>query len=108
MSDLLATAPCPTSRTSPAALPRLVAVAATETGQSRAVADFLLAGWNAQGCGGFDLTTLWGVAPPIRDDMLGVLAPIAHQREFPTAYGLGDTSTALVARWRSDIVQAHR
>ena len=97
-------APCPT----PAAQYRLVTIAATDTGQSRAVADFLLAWWNARACGGFDFTTLWSVGPPIGDDMLEVLGLIAHHRNFPTACGLGDAFTALVARWRPGIVQAHR
>lgn len=100
-------APCPPP-SGLAALRRLVEIAITDTGQSRAVADFLLAWWNARACGGLDLTTLWIVAPPIRDDMLTVLDLIAHHRELPTAYGLGDTFTALVARWRPGIVQAHR
>ncbi len=40
-----------------AAFHRLVAIAQRDTGQSRRVADFLLAWWNAGECGGFDLTT---------------------------------------------------
>lgn len=90
------------------ALRRLVGIAATETGQSRAVADFLLAWWNASACGGFDLTALWRVAPPIRDDMLRVLDLVARHREFPTAYGLGEAFAALVTRWRPGVTQAHR
>src|SRR3954451_22035849 len=83
-----------------AALDRLLAIAQTDTGQSRRVADFLLAWWNARACGGFDLTELWGGEAAIRDDMLAVLGLIAHHREFPTAYGLGDAFADLVRRWR--------
>lgn len=43
------------------ALLRLLAIAASDTGQSRRVADFLLAWWNSRSCGGFDITTAWGV-----------------------------------------------
>ena len=107
MSDPLDDAPCP-SPSGLAALQRLVDVAATNTGQSRTVADFLLAWWNARACGGFDLTTLWSVAPPLRDDMLAVLGLIAHHREFPDTYGFGDAFVALVGRWRPGIAQAHR
>ena len=39
-----------------AALERLIDIAQRDTGQSRRVADFLLAWWNAGECGGFDLT----------------------------------------------------
>ncbi len=90
------------------ALHRLVAVAETDTGQSQRVASFLLAWWNAQACGGFDLTELWGVEAPIRDDMLAVLELIAQHREFPTAYGFGDAFQGLVQRWRPGLVQTHR
>ena len=107
MPDPLADAPCPTPA-NVAALQRLIGIATTDTGQSRAVADFLLAWWNASACGGLDLTSLWSVAPPIRDDMLLVIDLIAHHREFPTAYGLGDAFAALVARWRPGVAQAHR
>ena len=108
MLDPLANVPYPITQAGLAALQRLVEIAATDTGQSRTVADFLLAWWNARACGGFDLTTLWSVAPPLRDDMLVVLDLIAHHREFPTAYGLDDAFTALVARWRPGVAQAHR
>ena len=107
MSAPLDAAPCPTP-SSLDALQRLIEIAATDTGQSRAVADFLLAWWNARACSGLDLTSLWRVAPPIRDDMLVVLDLIAHNRNFPTAYGLGDAFTALVARWRPGIAWTHR
>ena len=107
MSDPLDAAPCPTP-SGLDALHRLIEIAATDTGQFRAVVDFLLAWWNARACGGFDLTMLWSVAPPIRDDRLVVLDLIAHHRNFPTAYGLGDAFTALVARRRPGIAQAHR
>ncbi|WP_456304106.1 DUF7673 family protein, partial [Acetobacter pasteurianus] len=39
-----------------AALARLIKIAKGDTGQSRRVADFLLAWWNAGSCGSFDLT----------------------------------------------------
>lgn len=44
-----------------AALERLIKIAQADTGQSRMTAEFLLSWWNASNCGGFDLTTLWGV-----------------------------------------------
>ena len=105
MSDPTDDAPCPAGL---AALRRLIGIAATDTGQSRAVASFLLAWWNASACGGFDLTTLWSVGPPIRNDMLAVLELVAYHREFPDAYGLGEAFAALVTRWRPGTIQAHR
>ncbi len=55
-----------------AALVRLVRIAQSDTGQGRRVANFLLAWWNAQACGGFDLTDLWAVDDAIADDMLAI------------------------------------
>ncbi len=91
-----------------AALRRLVAVARSDTGQSRRVANFLLAWWNAQACGGFDLTELWAVDGALADDMLAVMGLIARHREFPTAYDLGADFEHLVTLWRPGVVQAHR
>lgn len=90
------------------ALHRLLAIAQSDTGQSRRVADFLLAWWNAQACGGFDLTALWSVEAPILDDMLAVMVLIARHREFPTAYGLGGQFESLVQRWRPGLALAPR
>lgn len=54
-----------------AVLSRLIRIAQGDTGQSRRIADFLLAWWNAGSCGGFDLTTLWGLDSDIAADMTG-------------------------------------
>jgi len=45
-----------------AALDRLIQIAKGGTGQSRKVANFLLAWWNAEACGGFDLTDSQGTS----------------------------------------------
>jgi hypothetical protein len=41
------------------ALDNLLRIAQRDTGQSRRVADFLLAWWNAGQCGSYDLTAAW-------------------------------------------------
>ena len=91
-----------------AALGRLVSIAQRDTGQSRRVADFLLAWWNARACGGFDLSDLWAVESAIADDMLIVVELIARHREYPTAYGLGTDFERLVELWRPAHVPAVR
>jgi len=83
-----------------AALDRLLAIARSDTGQSRRVANFLLAWWNAGACGGFDLTDLWMLDRAITDDMLTVARLIALKHEYPTAYDRGAQFEALVAAWR--------
>lgn len=60
-----------------AALERLLGHAQRDTGQSRRVADFLLAWWNAANCGGFDITTAWGFDEEIAKDVVTVFG-LAH------------------------------
>ncbi|WP_425474078.1 DUF7673 family protein [Sphingomonas montanisoli] len=51
------------------ALDRLFDLAASDTGQARRAANFLLAWWNAQDNGGFDLADLFGVDHAVAADM---------------------------------------
>jgi hypothetical protein len=92
MSDAL-----PESKT---ALERLLDIARGDTGQSRKVANFLLAWWNAGECGGFDLTDVWGVDTAIAVDMLRVFALLAACRQYPDALGYGKQFDAIVRTWR--------
>ena len=79
---------------------RLLQVAASDTGQSRRVADFLLAWWNAGSCGGFDLTELWTVDDAIAADMLATVASTAARRGYLNAFGLGPGFKWLLVQWR--------
>jgi hypothetical protein len=83
-----------------AVLDRPVTTARSDTGQSRRVANFLLAGWNAGDCGGFDFTDLWNVDRAIADDILTVTRMIAIRHDYPSAYGYGPQFERLVADWR--------
>lgn len=87
-----------------AALDRLVTIAQSDTGQSRRVANFLLAWWNAGSCGGFDLTDLWMVDREIADDILAVTSLIAQSHVYPGEYGLKAAFEQLVADWRPQLV----
>jgi len=66
-----------------AALERLIQIAQRDTGQSRIVANFLLAWWNAAECGGFDLTDVWSVDASIAADMLTVFALLTLRHSYP-------------------------
>ena len=88
-----------------AALERLVEIAQRDTGQSRIVANFLLAWWNAQECGGFDLTDAWAVDTSVAVDMLRVFALIAQRRQYPDAMGYRRQFEAIVRAWRPAAVQ---
>ena len=88
-----------------AALERLIQIAQSDTGQSRIVANFLLAWWNARECGGFDLTDPWGVDASIAEDMLTVFILVIRQRRYPDDLGYGKQFESVVRAWRSSLVK---
>ena len=89
-----------------AALERLIEIAQRDTGQSRIVANFLLAWWNAQECGGFDLTDVWSVDTEIALDMLRVFALVAERHQYPDNMGYGRQFEDIVRAWRPALVLA--
>ena len=86
-----------------AALNRLVANAQGDTGQSRRVADFLLAWWNAGDCGGFDLTNLWGVDASVAEDMAMIFGYVAREHSYPDALGYNEQFQSIVRGWRPEL-----
>jgi hypothetical protein len=83
------------------ALHRLITIAHRDTGQSRRVASFLLAWWNARDNGGFDLTDLWNVDEKIANDMIAVFGLAARMvHSYPDVLGYEDDFRALVVQWR--------
>jgi hypothetical protein len=85
------------------ALDRLITIAQSDTGQSRRVADFLLAWWNAGSCGGFDLTNLWGVDLSIAEDMVSVFGYVARSHSYPDALGYEEPFQSIVRGWRPEL-----
>src|SRR3954447_23336627 len=83
-----------------AAIERLLQIAQGDTGQSRRVANLLLAWWNAEECGGFDLTDLWNVDSEIAADMVALIAAIAGTHSYPDTLGFGKEFEDLSRRWR--------
>src|SRR5438046_6766084 len=83
-----------------AALERLICIAQADTGQSRRVGNFLLAWWNAEECGGFDLTDLWAVDTSIAADMAAVFAVLPECSHYPDTLGYGSRFEAIVRAWR--------
>ncbi|CEF43060.1 hypothetical protein ASN_1P23 (plasmid) [Acetobacter senegalensis] len=85
-----------------AALARLIKIAKGDTGQSRRVADFLLAWWNAGSCGSFDLTSLWALDRAIVEDMTVVFGLIGQAGNYPDQLdpALGPEFAAIIAQWR--------
>ena len=89
-----------------AALERLLAIAESDTGQGRRVANFLLAWWNAVICGGFDLTDLWNVDQAAGQDMVRIFAMLAEEDTYPDRERYGDRFEALVIAWRPELAVA--
>lgn len=87
-----------------AALERLIEHAQRESGQSRRVADFLLAWWNAGRCGGFDLTSLWAVDEAIAVDMAIVFSLVTRANSYPDTLGYGPQFEEIVRAWRPELV----
>jgi hypothetical protein len=88
------------------AIDRLLQVAARGTGQSKRVADFLLAWWNAEECGGFDFTDMWPVDQDIRGDMLAVISFIASNHGiYPDTLGYKEHFRNLILDWRPALIE---
>lgn len=86
-----------------AALERLLVIASRGNGQSRHVADFLLAWWNADECEGFDLTTMWGCDTAIVNDMVTVFVYVGHNANYPDSLGYASQFKAIVRSWRPEL-----
>ena len=86
------------------ALERLLNIAHGDTHQSRYVANFLLAWWNAGELGGFDLTDAWGVDGAIQDDMVTLFAFIARHNVYPSSYSFRPEFEELVRLWRPGVL----
>lgn len=88
-----------------AALDHLITVANRPTGQGRYVANFLLAWWNAEECGAFDPTDLWGLDIEIANDVCLIFRAIASLAKYPDTLGLEEQFKRLVQRWRPQLIE---
>ena len=83
-----------------AALERLIKITDGNSGQCATVADFLLAWWNAQDCGGFNLANLWSVDTAIAADMIEVCRMISDEQLYPDSAGYKAEFVTMTYRWR--------
>ena len=79
---------------------RLIGIALGDTGQSRLVANFLLAWHNASENGGWDPTELWGVDQQISLDMLKVLHLVRLTHRYPADLGFEKEIGQVWNLWR--------
>ena len=84
------------------ALDRLIAVADSDTGQARRVANFLLAWWNGEEWGHFPIADLFGVDAAIADDMATLFAFLGQHDGaiYADAFGRREAMLQLAERWR--------
>lgn len=85
------------------ALEKLLNIAHGDTGQSRRVANFILAWWNADVHGGFDLTDLADVDRDVCEDMVTVFTFLTREEDlvYPEAYK--PEIIQIIRRWRPDV-----
>jgi len=85
------------------AFERLLNVAKSDTGQARRVANFVLAWWNADSLGGFDIADLFAVDMAISKDMATVFTWVAtrSEAEYPTVYRA--EIDAIIQLWRPEV-----
>jgi hypothetical protein len=82
-----------------AALDRLLILAQSDTGQSGRVANFLLAWWNAEELGGFDLADLFAVDLEIAADMATIFSFLAQGAAVYPKDRRGEIET-VIKSWR--------
>ena len=81
-------------------LMRLFPIALQDSGQSRRVADFLLAWHNAADNGGWDPADFWNVDDAVADDLLAVLRFLRQRRQYPDDLGFQHEMQRVWTRWR--------
>src|SRR3546814_20654649 len=84
------------------ALDRLIDVARSDTGQSRRVANFLLAWWNGEDCGHCPLADLFGVDATIATHITTIVGFLGQHEGaiYTDAFGCKAEMIELVGRWR--------
>jgi len=88
------------------ALEKLLNIAHQDTGQGRRVANFILAWWNAEVHGGFDLTDLANVDREVSEDMATVFTWLAREGDVEYPYDYRSEIEQIIARWRPKVETA--
>lgn len=85
------------------AFERLLDLARSDTGQARRAANFILAWWNAESLGGFDIADLFAQDAAIATDMATVFAWIAHRSNavYPDEYR--SEIEGIIEAWRPEV-----
>lgn len=86
-----------------AAFERLLDLARSDTGQARRAANFILAWWNAESLGSFDIADLFALDAAIARDMATVFSWIAGRSNaiYPEDYRA--EIEAIIQAWRPEV-----
>ncbi|TWF47586.1 DUF7673 family protein [Neorhizobium alkalisoli] len=82
------------------ALEKLLNVAHEDSGQGRRVANFILAWWNADVHGGFNLTDLADLDPHVCEDMGTIFTWLARHDTLIYPDDYKQEIVQIIARWR--------
>jgi len=86
-------------------LERLIEIAQSDSGQAEIVASFLLAWWNANECGGFNVANVWALDRALVEDIQRVVGLIASLGSYPDQLGYGSDFERIVAFWRPRLLE---
>lgn len=89
-----------------AALGRLIPIALRGTGQSRRVADFLLAWHHAQENGGWDPTDLWSIDSAIAEDIIAAIKLLRAARRYPCDLGFQREIERIWELWKAPVTNS--
>jgi hypothetical protein len=85
------------------ALEKLLNIAHQDTGQGRRVANFLLAWWNAEVHGGFDLSDLANVDREVAANMATIFTWLAGEKDLVYPDDYRSEIEQIIARWRPQV-----
>ncbi|MAX00264.1 MAG: hypothetical protein CMN72_11610 [Sphingomonas sp.] len=85
-----------------AALTRLIPIAMSDTGQSRRVANFLMAWWNGPDLGHFEVADLFGLDRTVARDITTVIGYLGQRPGaiYIDALGFAEEMQDIIALWQ--------
>ncbi len=86
------------------ALEKLLNITHQDSGQGRRVANFLLAWWNAEELGGFDLADLANVDRDVAEDMATIFTWLGREEDMVYPHDYRREIEQVIARWRPHVI----
>lgn len=88
-----------------AALTRLIPIAMSDSGQSRRVANFLMAWWNGPELGHFEIADLFGLDVAVANDIATIVGYLGQRPGaiYIDALGFAEEMQDIIALWRKPV-----